>query len=71
MVGVQVREEDGVDVGEPDGAQQLALRALAAVEQQTVAAAAQQHARAGPAARSGTEPAVPAKNSDRSIRLRA
>ena len=57
--------------GSPTRAQQLALGPLAAVEQQPVAAAAHQHARAGPRRAVGTEPAVPAKNSDRSIRLRA
>ena len=40
VVGVEVRQEDLVQVDEADvGAQQLALRALAAVEQQAVAAA--------------------------------
>ena len=37
VVGVVVRQEDGVEVGEPDAAQQLALGPLAAVEQQPVA----------------------------------
>ena len=45
MVGVKVREEDVLDVRQADGAQQLALRALAAVDQQPVAAAPDQHAR--------------------------
>jgi hypothetical protein len=57
--------------GQADRAQQLALGALAAVEQQPVAAAAHENGRAGPRRAVGTEPAVPAKNSDRSIRPRA
>ena len=48
MVGVQVREVDGLDVGQAHGAQELALGALAAVEQQPVAAAAHQDRRAAP-----------------------
>ena len=47
-----VREEDRADVGQPDGAQQLALRALAAVEEQAVAAAADERRRQ-PASRRG------------------
>ena len=40
VVGVEVREEDRVELGQPDlGAQQLALRSFGAVEQQALAAA--------------------------------
>ena len=53
---------------QPDRAHQLALGAFAAVEQQPVAAAAHEHARAARAVALGTEPPVPAKNSERSMR---
>ena len=59
-------DEDRVDVRQPDAAQQLVLGALAAVEQDPLAARAQQQ-RGQAAPRRGTEPAVPAKNSDRSM----
>ena len=39
-----VGQEDVLDVGQPDAAQQLALRALAAVDQDAVAAAPHEHA---------------------------
>ena len=40
VVGVEVGDEDLLEVDEPDrGAQELALRSLAAVEEQAVAAA--------------------------------
>ena len=60
VVGVEVREEDLVEVDEPDRrAQQLALRPLAAVEEQPLAAAAdEQRARRalrGRRARRGAE----------------
>ena len=42
VVGVEVRQEDALDVRQADGAQQLPLRALTAVEQDAVAAAAQE-----------------------------
>ena len=45
VVGVVVGQEDRLHVGQPDGAQQLALGALAAVEEQPVAAASQQRRR--------------------------
>ncbi len=50
MVGVEVREEDLLEIDEADRrAQQLALRPLAAVEEQPLAAAAdEQRARAAP-----------------------
>ena len=51
VIGVEVGQEDLVQVDEPDvGAQQLALRPLAAVEQQAVAAAPHERRR-GRAAR--------------------
>ena len=52
VVGVQVGEEDVLEVAEPGvGAQQLSLRPLAAVDEEPVAAAADQ--RRGRAARGG------------------
>jgi hypothetical protein len=52
VVGVEVGDEDGIEVGQADGAQQLALGAFATVEQQPLAAAADQHGRqAAPRAR--------------------
>ena len=39
MIGVEVREEDLLQLDEPDRPHELALRALPAVEQQAVAAA--------------------------------
>ena len=50
VVEVVVRDEDRVELGQPDRAQQLLLGALAAVEQDPVAARAQQD-RGQPAAR--------------------
>ena len=44
VVGVEVGQEDVLDVRQPDRAQQLALRALAAVDQHAVAAAPHQQA---------------------------
>ena len=44
MVGVVMREEDLLEIGEPDGrALELSLRALSAVEEQPLAAAAHEH----------------------------
>ena len=66
VVEVEVGDEDRVELRQADGAQQLLLRALAAVEEQPVAARA--HEQGGQAApRGGGEPAVPAKKSDSSI----
>ena len=45
VVGVVVREEDGVEIGETDAAQQLALGPLAAVEQQPVTVEPREHGR--------------------------
>ncbi len=45
VVGVEVRDEDAVEIRQPDRAQQLALRAFPAVEQQAIAAAADEHRR--------------------------
>jgi hypothetical protein len=50
VIGVEVRDEHAVQIEQPDRAQQLALRAFTAVEQQPVAAATDQHRRQ-PAAR--------------------
>ena len=61
-------EEDRVDVGQPDRAQQLLLGALAAVEQDPLAAARSSSA-GRPRRAVGTDPAVPAKKSERSMRL--
>ena len=44
VVGVVVGQEDVLDVGQPDAAQQLALGALAAVDQDALAAAAHEQA---------------------------
>ncbi len=67
VVGVEVCDEHAVDIAQADRADQLALRALAAVEQQAVAADARRAPPAGRAARSGTEPPVPAKKRDTSM----
>ena len=45
MIGVVVGQEDGVHVGQPDRAQQLALRPLGAVEEQPLAAAPDEQSR--------------------------
>ena len=68
MVGVVVGEEDGLHVGEADGAQQLALGSLAAVEEQAVAAAAQQ--RGGQTAASGRHRARGAGEEEREVHAR-
>jgi hypothetical protein len=70
VVDVVVGEEDDVEVGQPDGAQELALGALAAVEQQPVAAPPDEHRRE-PAPRGGHGAAVPAKKTERSVMMRA
>ena len=54
--------------GSPTERSELALRALAAVEEQLVAPAADQQRREARGARSARSRAVPAKNSERSIR---
>ena len=51
MVGVQVREEDLVEIGQADRAQQLALGALTAVDQDAVASPADQERGQAPALR--------------------
>ena len=65
VVGVVMGEEDGLHVGQPDGAQQLALGPLAAVEEQPVAAAAQQ--RRGQAATGGRHRARGAGEEEREV----
>ena len=46
---MEVRQEDVLEVDEPDvGAEELALRALAAVDEQPVAAAPDERCRRGP-----------------------
>ena len=69
VVGVVVGEEDRLHVGQPDRAQQLALGALAAVEEQPVAAAAQQ--RRGQAAAGGRHRAGGAGEEEREVHARA
>ncbi len=54
VVGVEVGEEHLVEVGQPDRADELALGALAAVEQDPLAAAAHEQRRAARGARSGS-----------------
>ena len=52
MVGVEMRQEYVLEVGETDiGAQELALRALTAVDQQLVAPAADERRRGRPLGR--------------------
>ena len=68
MVGVVVREEDGLHVGEADRAQQLALGSLAAIEEQAVATAAQQ--RGGQAAPGGRHRAGGAGEEEREVHAR-
>ena len=51
VVGVQVREEDVGQVGEADRAHELALRALAAVDQDALAAAPDEQRRKAAARR--------------------
>ena len=63
-----VGEEDGLHVGQPDRAQQLALGALAAVEEQAVAAAA--HERGGQAAAGGRHRAGGAGEEEREVHAR-
>ena len=66
MVGMEVGDEDLLQVRQADRrAQQLALRALGAVEQQPVAARRTSRA-AGARCAVGIEPAVPRKTTSRS-----
>ena len=67
VVGVEVGDEDGVELGQPDRAQQLALGAFAAVEQQAVPPALDERSPGGPGGRWGPSRAVPAKKIDRSM----
>ena len=67
MVGVEVGDEHGVELGQPDRAQQLALGAFAAVEQQAVPPALDEQRPGGPGGRSEPSRAVPAKKIDRSM----
>ena len=68
VIGVVVREEDLAQVDQPDrGPQQLALRSLAAVEQQAVAPRRTRIA-LGARFAVGIEPAVPKKTRSRSTR---
>ena len=69
MVEVVVREEDRVELGQPDRAQQLLLGALAAVEQDAVAAGAQQQR--GQAAARGRDGAGGAGEEEREVHARA
>ena len=70
MVGVEMGDEDLLEVGQADDrAHQLTLRALAAVEQQAVAAAADEHG-GGAACAVGALPEVPRKTMSRSTRGR-
>jgi len=66
VVGVEVREEHRVEVGQADAREQLALRALAAVDQQPVAPAAISTA-GRPRRAVGADPPVPANTIERSI----
>ena len=65
MVEVVVRDEDRVELGQPDRAQQLLLGALAAVEQDAVAAGAQQQR--GQAAAGGRHGARGAGEEEREV----
>ncbi len=67
MVGMEVGDEHAAHIRKPNRAHQLALRAFAAVEQQPVAAATQRIA-GSPRRGLGTEPPVPAKKRERSMR---
>ncbi len=65
VVGVEVREVDGVEIEQPDRAQELALRAFAAVEQQLLAASA--HEQRGQAAARARRRAGRAGEEDREV----
>ncbi len=65
VVGVEVREEDRVEVGQAAAAHQLALGALTAVEEDAVAAAAQEQP--GQAAAGGRHRAGGAAEEDRKV----
>ena len=67
VVEVEVGDEDRVELRQPDRAQELLLGALAAVEQDPVAARRAAGSPGSPRRAVGTEPAVPAKKSERSI----
>ena len=68
VVGVEVREEDLLQVGQADRrALQLPLRPLAAVEEEPLAAAPDEQRR-GPRCAVGIEAAVPRKTTSRSTR---
>ena len=60
-------EEDRVELGQPDRPQQLLLRPLAAVDQGSRSPPARSSSAGSPRRAVGTEPAVPAKKSDRSM----
>jgi hypothetical protein len=49
VVEVEVRDEDGADIGQPDRPQQLLLGPLAAVEEDALATGTQQQRREAPA----------------------
>jgi hypothetical protein len=66
VVGVEVGDEDLGQLGEPDRLHELALRALAAVEQDPVPPASTSSA-GRPRRAVGTEAAVPAKRIERSM----
>ena len=66
VVGVEVREVDLVDLGQPQRALHLPLRPFAAVEQQPLPAARDQHAAVERRAE-GTDAPVPRKVTARSI----
>ena len=63
VIGVQVRDEDLIQIREPDRAQQLALRALAAVHEDAIAAPA--HEQRGQTAALGGQRAAGACEEDR------
>ena len=66
---MEVGEEDLPQLDQADrGAQQLPLRALAAVEQQPLAATPQEQRAEGARCAVGTEPEVPKKTRSRSTR---
>ena len=69
VVRVEVRDEHLVDVDQPDRPEQLALRALAAVDQDPLAAPADQDRRQ--AAASGRHRAAGAREEDREIHARS
>ena len=70
VVDVQVGDEDVGQIAEADRAQQLALRALAAVDQDPLRPRRTSSA-GSPRRALGTDPAVPANITENSIRGRA